>query len=331
MLLPVLLPVTVLIVLGATWAMTQPMTRIAVSTGHPPLGLLVWQLVVSVLLLGGWNLWRRKPLPLTPRALVLFVVLALLGTVLPNTANYKAAAHLPSGVMSIIISTVAMFTFPLAIAAGIDRFSWARMGGLVLGLVGIVLIATPEASLPDPAGAPFVWLALFASACYAGEGVYLGRRGAEGLGPVTVLLGASLVALVLALPFAYASGQLVNPLRVWAAPEYAITLSSVLNVVAYVGYIWLVGHSGAVFAAQITYLATGFGVFWAMLLLGESYSGPVWIALAAMMGGLALVQPRPRPEPQIPPDAAPPRNDVVPGGTRPQDARSTATSDRDPT
>jgi hypothetical protein len=39
---------------------------------------------------------------------------------------------------------------------------------------------------------------------------------------------------------------------------------------------------------------TGFGVFWAMLLLGESYSGWIWAALALMLMGLFLVQPRPR-------------------------------------
>ena len=288
-----MMPVAVLLILGAAWAMTQPMTRIAVSTGHLPLGLLVWQLVISVLMLGGWSLWRRSPLPVTPRTLILFAAVALLGTVLPNTANYRAAAFLPSGIMSIIISTVAMFTFPMAIAMGIDRFSWGRMAGLALGLLGIVLIAAPDTSLPDPGAAPYVWLALFGSLCYAAEGVYLGRRGTEGLGAVGVLLGASLMALVLAVPLAWATGQLINPFQPWGAPEYAITLSSVLHVVAYLGYIWLVGFSGAVFAAQLAYLVTGFGVLWAILLLDEVYSGPVWAALLVMMVGLALVQPRP--------------------------------------
>jgi len=37
---------------------------------------------------------------------------------------------------------------------------------------------------------------------------------------------------------------------------------------------------------------TGTGVIWAMVLLGESYSGWVWAALALMLCGLMLVQPR---------------------------------------
>ena len=35
-------------------------------------------------------------------------------------------------------------------------------------------------------------------------------------------------------------------------------------------------------------------VIWAMLLLGESYSGSFWAAVALMMAGMFLVQPRRR-------------------------------------
>ena len=49
-------------------------------------------------------------------------------------------------------------------------------------------------------------------------------------------------------------------------------VSGVLNVLAYSGYVWLVGRAGSVFASQIAYLVTGFGVLWSMALLGERYS-----------------------------------------------------------
>ena len=69
-------------------------------------------------------------------------------------------------------------------------------------------------------------------------------------------------------------------------------LSGVLNALAYSGYIWLVGRAGSVFASQIAYLVTGFGVLWSMALLGERYSAWVWLAFALMLAGIALVQPR---------------------------------------
>ena len=73
-------------------------------------------------------------------------------------------------------------------------------------------------------------------------------------------------------------------------------LSSVVHAAVYTAYVWLVGRAGAVFAAQVSYLVTPFGVLWAMLILGEGLSGTVWLAMAMMFAGLFLVQPRPSAE-----------------------------------
>ena len=66
----------------------------------------------------------------------------------------------------------------------------------------------------------------------------------------------------------------------------------VIHAFVYSGYVWLVGRAGPSFAAQVSYLVTGFGVIWAMVLLGESYSLWVWAALGIMFVALFLVQPR---------------------------------------
>lgn len=60
----------------------------------------------------------------------------------------------------------------------------------------------------------------------------------------------------------------------------------------YTGYVGLVGWAGPVFAAQISYLLTDFGVLWACVILSESRPLGVWYALDMMMLGMYLVQPR---------------------------------------
>ena len=54
------------------------------------------------------------------------------------------------------------------------------------------------------------------------------------------------------------------------------------------------GQAGAVFAAQVSYLVTAFGVIWAKFLLNETYSAWIWLAMAVIFVGLFLVQPRPK-------------------------------------
>lgn len=282
----------VLMGMGAGWGLSQPLTKIAVSTGHPAIGLVFWQFTLASLILGAVNLLRRRSLPLGRPAVALYVFIALTGSLLPGLASYNAAVHLPSGVMSIVISAVPMLAFPIALALGVDRFSGRRLAGLLLGLGGVALIALPETSLPDRAALVWLPVALIAPLFYAIEANGVARLGTGGIDSISVLFGASLSGVALSLPLAVASDALFLPPWPLGRPELALVLSSSVNAFVYATYVWIVGRAGAVFAGQVSYLVTGFGVLWAMTLLGETYSLWVWSALALMLAGLTLVAPR---------------------------------------
>ena len=285
--------VAVLIALGAAWGSTQPMMKIAVSDGYRHFGLIFWQFVFGALILGIILAIRRRPLPLGPKQLRLYVIIALIGTILPNSASYEAARHLPAGVLSILMSTVPMFVFPIALMMGTDRFDWLRLSGLIVGLIGVGLLVVPDASLPDPAMAIFIPLAIVAPIFYGLEGNVVAKWGTYGCNGLQVLLGASLVGIVLTAPLAVGTGQWIPPHTNLNAADIALILSAVIHALAYASYVWLVGHSGSVFAAQVSYLVTAFGIFWAMLILSESYSHWIWLALGVIFAGLFLVQPKP--------------------------------------
>lgn len=291
-----LLYIAILIFCGAAWGITQPLAKIAVSAGYRHFGIIFWQFAIGAALLGAINAARGRPLPRRPRDLAFCTVIALIGTLLPNATSYTAAIHLPAGIMSIVLSLIPMLAFPVALAWGLDRFSALRLSGLCLGLCAILLIALPESSLPDPAMAWWLPVALVAPLFYAVEGNFVARFGTGGLDAVQVLLGASLIGMVLSAPLALATGHFIWPGTGIGLPEIAIIGSSLAHAVSYTLYVWLVTRAGSVFAAQVSYLVTGFGVFWAKLILSETYSPWVWAALALMLAGLALVQPRKPPE-----------------------------------
>lgn len=281
-----------LLAMGAGWGLTQPLTKIAVSTGYGHFGLIFWQLVWGAALSGLFLTVTRAHAALTWARLPMVVAVAILGTVLPNTTSYQAAFHLPSGVMSIIIATVPMFAFPIALALGIDRFSMRRLAGLSLGLFGVALIALPASSLPDPGMLAWLPVAMVAPLCYGAEGNIVNRFGTAGLSAVQILFWASSVGAVMALPLALGSGQFLPPAELLTREGQALIASGAIHIAVYSSYIWLIGRAGAVFAGQVAYLVTGSGVIWAMVLLGENYSGWVWAALLVMLVGLSLVRPR---------------------------------------
>ncbi len=291
----------VLIALGMIWGLTIPLTKIVVSTGHQPLGLIFWQLLIATVALSAISVIRRVGPVLNRRTLIYFLVVGLLGTIFPNSFSYLAAAHLPAGVMGIVIASVPMFSLGIALGLRFERPSLQRGIGVLLGAAAVVLLIGPQTSLPDPDKAVFVLVALIAPLCYGAEGHYIAARAPEDVDPVVTLLGASAIGCLIAGPLALASGSWVDVFTPWGNAEWALLLSSLCHVVAYTGYVWLVGMTGAVFASQMAYVVTVSAILLSSLILSEIYSGWVWSALALMMAGLTLVQPRGarQPEPEI--------------------------------
>jgi drug/metabolite transporter (DMT)-like permease len=303
-----------LLAVGLGWGLTTPLVKLAVEAGHRPFGIMLWQMAIAVGVLaallrlrrgGAGPEARREPLiPLGPPELRLYAAVAALGMVLPHFFSYTAMAHLPAGVVSIIVSMVPIFTLPLALALGMERFRVLRLLGLTMGAAAMVLLIAPaagaEADAPGTLAASFVLVAMLTPLCYALEGAYVAGRASRRAGPLQTLLGASLIGFALVLPLALTTGQAVSPFAPWSRAEAAMALAGLISVLAYSGYVALLRATGAVFAAQVSYLVTGGGIVWAMVLLGERYSGWVWAALALLFAGLFLVQPRPTLPPAAP-------------------------------
>ena len=283
-----------LVIMGAGWGATQPMTKLAVSTGYGPFGLLFWQAVIGVVLMALVCALRHKRLPINQRALRLYVILALIGAVLPNTISYKVAVHLPAGIMSLLLSVVPMFAFVIALMLGSERFRWRRFIGLGFGLIGVAIIVAPAVELGQAVPVGWALIYLLTAFFYAFESNFIAKWGTQGLDPFQVMLGASLAALVMITPVMLVTGQMIRPELPLPVPQLALLGSCVIHAFIYAAYVWLAGRAGAVFTVQVSYLVTGFGLIWARLMLGEAYASTIWLALGAMFAGMYLVQPRPK-------------------------------------
>jgi len=287
---------SILVAMGAGWGLSQPLTKIAVSTGYGHFGLVFWQLVIGTVLMALICAIRGRKLPFTSSTLRLYLIIALVGTVFPNTISYQAAVHLPAGIMSLLLSIIPMFSFAIALLLGNDSFGWRRLCGLGLGLIGVLIIIAPAVDLGQDI--PIFWAALYlvTALFYAFEGNYVAKWGTQGLDAFQVTLGAAIVGLVVVTPLMVVNGHTIAPLWPMPTAQLALLGTSVVHVLVYATYVWLVTRAGAVFTAQVSYLVTGFGLIWAWLILGEMYSAALVLALAAMFAGMYLVQPRRGPE-----------------------------------
>ena len=283
----------VLALMGAGWGLSQPLTKIAVGTGYGHFGLVFWQLVIGAGLMALVCALRGTLPPWNAATLRLYLVIALVGTVFPNTLSYQAAVHLPAGVMSLLLSIIPMFSFSIALALGNDSYATRRLIGLVMGLIGVLIIILPSVDLGQEISVFWAAMYLVTAAFYAFEGNYVAKWGTAGLDAFQVMLGASIVGLVIVTPLMLGAGHGIAPLWPMPVQQQALVATSVVHVAVYVTYVWMVTRAGAVFTAQVSYLVTGFGLIWAWIILKETYAPSLALALAAMFVGMYLVQPRP--------------------------------------
>jgi len=281
----------ILLIVGVSWGLTAPLSKIAVSTGHHYLGLLIWQIIIMILSLGLIQIFRKKKLPLNLNCFWRYVVVALLGTILPNSIMYKAYVHLQSGIMSILVSIVPMIAFLLVLVLQMEKFEIRRFLGVLFGIFAIILIVFPKLDLGYLGEVGWILLALLSPLCYAIEGVWINKIGIAKLDPIEVILGASILGFFILMPIVALNGYWITPYRVWGPAEFAITASSLIHSLIYISYIWLIGKAGVIFASQVSYIYTASGIGFSIILLGEGYSLFVWAAVILMLMGLMMVRP----------------------------------------
>lgn len=287
-----LIPYIILILMGAAWGLSIPLTKITVSIGYGQFGLIFWQFVIAVIVLGFVLIVRRKRPLFERKTIFLFTVLALLGTIFPNSASYVATYYLPASFIAILIATVPMFSFPIAMLIGLEKKDFRRISGLFIGLIGVVILTGPEASFPDRHLLIFIPLALLAPFFYAIEGNYVDKYGTAGQDPIQTFTGASILGTFLILPVTISTGQWIDPFQPWPIENYTHVASSCCHAFAYCAYVWLVSRAGAVFTAQVAYFVTAWGVAWSILILGEETSRHLWLSVAFMFFGMFLVLPK---------------------------------------
>ena len=278
--------------MGTAWGLSFSLGKLAVEHGAKPFGISQFQVMFSGIILLIITLARRKPLRDMRGKLGFIFIVALLGAAIPNVLFYHAAPHVPAGVLSITVALIPLMTYGFSIPLKRERFSVFRVVGLVFGVIAICFIALPENSLPDRAALPWILLACISALCYAIENIILGFKSAITVGPIRLAMGMNLMAAAALLPFAFMTDSIFVPSFPPQTVDFAVLGLGLITVVAYTMFVMSVAMFGSVFASQVGYLVTLAGVFWGILIFDESHSLWIWLSLATMIIGLALVTPR---------------------------------------
>ena len=286
-----LLPYAFILTAGIIWGGTFSLVLIATADGTHPVTLTAWQVILASILFILICLWTRKPIFVMGN-LHIYGLIAALGIILPGLLYYSAAPHLSAGILSITVSTVPMFTYALMWLLRFERLVLKRALGIILGMVSILLLVVPDHGLASENANVWVLVVVICALCYAAENVYLGEGIREEIDIRELLSGSNIVAAIVISMGMWGFGYDVPAAWFFTASAGAIFGIAISSTVAYLIFFYTIQKFGSVFASQVAYLVTISGVIWGMVIFSERHTIWVWISIAVLIAGLALVSPR---------------------------------------
>ncbi len=273
--------VTLLLVLSGIWGASYLFIKVGVRDLEPA-ALVELRLLFAAPILLGFLLLRsgaRGAIRDLRDAAVPGLVLGVVNGALPFMLITWGEKHIDSGVAAIANASVPLFNFLVVMRfLPEERFGGGRLAGLLVGIVGIAVLAGahPSGGWWAVAGTLAVVLA---SASYAVGQVFGQKQTARRAGPL--LAAASVVAgAVVTLPFALL--QLPSHAPGWKPLASVAALGIAGTGIAQLLLFRLLRLYGSARTSLVTYLMPPIAVLYGVTLLGEPLT-------AQELGGMALI------------------------------------------
>ena len=275
--------------MGMTWGLQFAMLKLAVERGRAELNVLLMALVlVSVVYLILVAVKGRVFRP-SREHVVFFVIIAILGYILPMGATLYAAPYLPAGIITLFASLAPIATFAVAIGFRTERVSRIRIGAMLLGCVSALLVLAPQVELPGHGALAWMLLVLVIPVCYGVESIYVAARWPEGLGVLELGLGEAITAAILVLPLFFLFGDPSSFGLGFSVADLAILVFVFCGVFEILMYFWLIRVTGGVLVSFGTFISLFAGIGWGMVIFSERHGPSVWLAVLVLVSALALV------------------------------------------
>lgn len=286
--------------LALIWGSSFLFIRIGVEQ-LPPFQLVFLRTAIAALGLHLVVALRGMRLPQDWRSLGDLLVLGLVNTVLPFALITWGETRIESGLASVLQGTAALFTLVLAHFSFADeRITWRKAAGLLIGFLGVVLLATRGSGAPgasaDGAEHLLGQLAVIgASLCYAIGGTYGRRAMQRKMEPVVVAAGTMTVAAAVSGVITLIAPLVGGPAPTGLAELSPIVLGAVLALGlintfgAYLIFYPLVAVLGATRASLVTYVIPVVGLALGALVLAEPIDLLLIVGAALIVGGIGVV------------------------------------------
>lgn len=275
-----------LVILGALWGASFLFMRIgAAEFGAVPTAGVRVMIAALVLVPLMWIRGQAGDLAQHWKAALL---VGVSNSGLPFALFAFALLTINSGLAAVLNATVPMFGALVAWAWFRERPDNSRLVGLVIGFVGVALLAGHSAGFKSGSGVSPMWAVLAClGACLSyGISASATRRFLTGVPAFATAAGSQIGAsLALALPTWYYWPAHMPSTRAWLA---LLAVGVACTGLAYVLFFRLIANAGPQRALTVTFLVPVFAVFYGSIFLGEEITSWMLMCALVIVCGVAL-------------------------------------------
>ena len=273
--------------LAALWGASYTFIKVA-DRAFEPATMIMFRLVIASALVVGVLAFERGPSAAIADMRRLGwqgFGLGVVNGAIPFTLIAWGEKHIDSGVAAIANATVPIFVVLLAVRfQPSERVTGLRLGGFLLGLVGVGVLAGihPRGGWWGAAGTLAV---VVASLAYAIGSIWgqrlIARTSALPLAAASMIGGA-----IVLLPFGLA--QLPSQVPGWKETGSVLALAVLGTALAQIILYRVLRSDGAARVSLVTYLLPVTALFYGVTLLGEPLTVEELAGMALILGGVAV-------------------------------------------
>ena len=278
-------------VLAIIWGGSFFFGKVAVKE-LPPFSIVFCRVGLAALALHLVLIATGRRMPASLKTWSHFLVMGALNNMVPFSLIFWGQIRIASGLAAILNATTPLWTVLLAhLLTRDEKLTWGRLGGVFMGIAGVVVIIGPDALQGFGA---HVWSQLAvvgATVCYALAGIF-GKRFRE-LSPCVTATGQLTGSTLIMLPFTL----LVDKPWLMAMPGWrtwgsVVALALICSALAYLIYFRILAAAGATNIVLVTFLIPISALLLGTLILGERLALRHLAGMAAIAGGLAVIDGR---------------------------------------
>lgn len=273
-----------LVLLAAVWGASFLFMRMG-APEFGPIALVQLRMLIAALFLLPILMLRvgLNELPVNWRSLS---ILGFFNSAIPFLLLTYSTLYVSAGFSSIFNATAPLWGAIVAWVWLSERLPTIGVIGIVIGFVGVAVLAGDAESLVSP-GSTLAVVAAIGGAFFYGIGANYARRYTKHLKSLTVATGSMLYPAIVLAPLAIVYWPEVQPsLRAWIA---IVAMGVASTGFAYILYFRLIANVGPAKAITVAYLIPAFAVIWGALFLGGSVTALMIVGCLTIFLGTALV------------------------------------------